>query len=112
MRKKIYVSQIDDVYIQQNFKTIGELFNGIPFLKGDFQFLTFQIKTTGSAIKIPHTLSYTPVDAIFLSVVGGSASFNYSSFDSTYININATVTTSPMTIRAIVGRYSEEGVNV
>jgi hypothetical protein len=109
---KLYVSQLTDQFLQRNFRIIGDIFDASPFLRGEWRFMTFQIKATGSAVKIPHTLSYTPLDAIFLSVVGGTATFNYSSFDATYISINATVTASPMTIRAIIGRHSEEGVNV
>lgn len=112
MRFKLYVSQFDDPYIQQNFKTIGDLFRGIPFLKGEWKFLEFQVLATGTGQKVTHTLGYTPKDVIVTSTIGGSITFNYNSFDGTYLNFDATVTTSPMTVRAFVGRYSEESVNV
>lgn len=112
MKKKMYVSQFDNPYLQENFKTLVELANETPFLKGQWSFLTFSINTTGTAIKIPHTLKYTPLDTILLSVIGGSVTFNYTNFDGTYISIDATVTSSPMTVRMLLGRYSEDTLNV
>lgn len=112
MKAKLYVSQIQDPYLQQNFKTIGDQFSGIPFLKGDWDFLELQIKASGTNIKVPHNLQYQPKDVILLSVINGSIVFNYDLFDKTYINVTATVTTSPMTVRLFLGRYTEETVYV
>lgn len=112
MRRKLYISQFEDPYLQQNFLTIGDIFNQNPFLKGEWRFLTFNVLATGAAVSIPHTLPFRPSDAILLSVVGGTVSFNYNLFDATYISLNATVSASPMTIRMLIGRYSEDTVNV
>lgn len=112
MRKKLYVSQFSDPYLQSNFYTLSELCNETPFLKGQWNFMTFQVKANGTSMKVPHTLKYRPLDVILLSVVGGSVIFNYTEFDSTYISLDATVTSSPMTIRMFLGRYSEDTVNV
>lgn len=111
MKIKLYVSQLEDPFLQQNFKNIADLFQKNPFLKGEWRFLELTFTTTGATVKIPHTLDFTPKDAILLSVVGGTATFNYNLFDSTYLNVNATVTTSPMIVRVLVGRYTEESVN-
>jgi hypothetical protein len=112
MRKKLYVSQFDDPYLQQNFKSIGEVFSSIPFLKGQWRFYEFEIKSTGSNIKIPHNLGFQPKDIFVTSVINGTITFNYSSFDNVNLDLNATVSTSPMTVRAFVGRYTEDTVNV
>jgi hypothetical protein len=112
MRTKLYISQIEDPYLQQNFNAIGGQFSKIPFLKGDWSFLEFQIKTTGNNQKIPHTLPYQPKDIILLSAVNGSITFNYGLFTPVYLDINATVTTSPMTVRVFVGRYTEDSIYV
>lgn len=112
MKSKLYVSQIEDPYLQKNFSTLGEQFSTIPFLKGDWGFLEFKIKTTGNNQKIPHNLPFQPKDIILLSNVDGTITFNYGLFDRTYLNINATVTTSPMTVRIFVGRYTEESLYV
>lgn len=112
MRKKLYVSQFDNIYLRRNFDVIGEVFQKCPFLKGEWEFITLSFTTTGSNIKLPHTLKFTPLDVILLSSVGGTITFNYNLFDSTYLNVNATVTTSPMVVRLFVGRYTEESINV
>lgn len=112
MRKKLYVSQFQDPYLRQNFESIGDLFQRCPFLKGEWLFLPLSFTTTGNNIKIPHTLPFRPSDVILLSAIGGSLTFNYNLFDSTYLNVNATVTTSPLAVRLFVGRYTEDSVNV
>ena len=112
MKKKLYISQIDDIYVQQNFKAIGEIFSTIPFIKGTWQFCVFTVKTTGSNIKIPHGLGFQPKDILVTSTIGGTVTYNYSLFDRTYLDVDATVVTSPITVRAFVGTYSEETINV
>lgn len=112
MRQKLYVSQVKDVMSQQNFKTIGDLFRLIPFLKGDWRFIEFEVPATGSLIQVPHSLPYTPSDALLLSQVGGTITFDYGSFDDTFIYVTATVTSSPMAVRAFIGRYTEDSINV
>ncbi len=112
MKKKLYVSQIDDVYIQQNFKTIGELFNGVPWLKGEWRFFSFEITTAGTNQKLSHNLGYTPTDIIVTSTIGGTIVFNYNNFTSQFLDVTTTVTSSPLKVRAFIGRYSEDAVNV
>jgi hypothetical protein len=112
MRKKIYVSQFDDPYIQENFKSLVELANDTPFFKGQWFFMSLPVIASGVEQKFPHNLPFTPLDIIVLSVVGGSVVFNYTKFDSTFINLDATVTSSPMTIRMFIGRHSEDTLYV
>jgi hypothetical protein len=111
--KKLYVSQIEDPYIQENFKGIGDLFKGNPFLKGEWRFMTFTIATSGTGLQVAHNLPFIPADIILTSVIGGSITFNYSSFDVKFINIDATVSgATPMAVRVLVGKYSEDSVYV
>lgn len=112
MKKKLYVSGIEDPYIQQNFKTFGEIFNGSPFLKGEWRFLEFQITRSGTNVQLEHKLNYTPTDVIVTSVINGTITFKYASFNNIYLVFDATVTTAPMTVRAIIGRYTEETIGV
>lgn len=112
MRAKLYVSEFADQYLRANFQTLGRLFAVTPFMKGDWAFMTTEVIQTVSNLKIPHLQPYIVKDTILLSVVGGSVTFNYNEFDGTYISLNATVTSSPMTIRMFLGRYSEDTVNV
>lgn len=112
MKKKLYVSQIEDIYVQQNMKAISDIFSNNPFLKGQWRFLTFEVKTTGTNIKLAHNFNFTPSDVIVTSVINGTITFKYASFDKDFLVFDATVTTAPMTIRALIGRYTEETVNV
>lgn len=112
MRKKLYVSQIEDVYVQQNMKAISDIFSNNPFLKGQWRFITFQVKATATGLKLQHNFNFIPLDVIVTSVINGTITFKYDQFDATYIVFDATVSTSPMTVRALIGRYTEETVNV
>lgn len=111
MRKKLYISQLDDPYLENNFNILGDLFRSIPFLKGEWRFIEFTVKTTGTQ-KIPHGLNFRPKDVLVTSVIGGTIVFNYSDFDSTFLDVTATVSSSPMAVRALIGSYSEDSVNV
>jgi ribosome-associated toxin RatA of RatAB toxin-antitoxin module len=114
MKKKLYVSQIEDLYVQQNMKAISDIFSNNPFLKGQWRFLTFQVANAGTTIKFQHNFNFTPADVIVTSVIGGTITFKYEQFDKDFIVFDATLTvaTTPMTVRAIIGKYTEETVNV
>jgi hypothetical protein len=112
LKKKLYVSGIEDPFIQQNFKTFGEIFNGSPFLKGQWRFIEFQVPRSGTNTQFEHKLTFVPTDVIVTSVINGTITFKYASFNSTYIVFDATVTTAPMTVRALIGRYTEETIGV
>jgi len=112
MKKKLYISQVEDPYMQQNMKAISDIFSNNPFLKGQWRFLTFQVKTTGTSIKFAHNFNFIPADVIVTSVINGTISFRYDQFDADFIVFDATVTTAPMTVRVLIGRYTEETVNV
>ena len=114
MKKKLYVSQIEDIYVQQNMKAISDIFSNNPFLKGQWRFFTFTVKATGTNVKLEHNFNFIPADVIVTSVIGGTITFKYASFDKDFIVFDAalTVATTPMTVRAIIGKYTEETVNV
>jgi ribosome-associated toxin RatA of RatAB toxin-antitoxin module len=112
VKKKLYVSQIEDLYVQQNMKAISDIFSNNPFLKGQWRFITFEVKTTGTNIKLAHNFNFTPSDVIVTSIINGTITFKYASFDKDFLVFDATVTTAPMTVRAMIGRYTEETVNV
>lgn len=110
--KKLYLSEIKDQNTQQNFKAIAEIIGSTPFTKGEWTFREFTIPVTGSNLKIAHNLNYTPADVILTSQIGGTITFNYSLFDATFLDVTATVTSSPLIIRAIIGKYTEGSVYV
>jgi hypothetical protein len=112
VKLKLFVSQLEDPYLQQNFKTIGDLFRGIPFLKGEFKFVEFEVRQSGTGQRVQHGLPFLPKDVIVTSVVGGSVVFNYTRFDAKFLDFDATVTSSPLVVRAFIGRYTEDTINV
>jgi hypothetical protein len=109
---KLYVSQLEDPFLQQNFKTIGEIFNQGPFLKGQWRFITISVAAAGTGIKYEHGLPFTPTDLLVTSVINGTFTPTYASFDKDFIVFDATVTTSPLLVRGFLGRYTEDTVNV
>lgn len=112
MKKKLYVSQIEDIYVQQNMKALSDIFNTNPFLKGQWRFITFDVQATASGVKLQHNLPFTPADVLVTSVINGTLTLKYASFDDTFIVFDATVTTAPMTVRAFIGKYTEDTIGV
>ena len=112
MKKKLYVSQVADVFVQQNLKAFGDIFNASPFLKGTWRFITFQVTNSSTSIKLQHNLPFTPTDMLVTSVINGTLTIQYASFDKDFIVFDATVTTAPMTVRALIGRYTEDTIGV
>lgn len=114
MKRKFYVSQIQDAYMQQNMKSFMDVFNATPFLKGQWRFITFTVKTSGTGQKLEHNLAFTPADVLVTSVIGGTITFKYDQFDKNFLVYDATLTVStvPMTIRAFIGTYTEGTIGV
>ena len=112
MKKKLYVSQVEDVYMQQNMKAISDIFNTNPFLKGQWRFMEITIQNTATAVKYQHNLPFIPTDVLVTSTLNGTITFKYASFDKDFLVFDATVTTAPMVVRALVGRYTEETIGV
>ena len=112
MKKKLYVSQVTDMYMQQNMKALSDIFSTNPFLKGQWRFFNFDLTVTGTNVKLEHKLGFVPTDVLVTSVINGTIVFKNASFDSTNIVFDNTVTTSPMTVRAFIGRYTEDSIVV
>lgn len=108
MKAKIYTTEITEQYSRKNFEILRDLVNGSPFFKGGFQFRELSIPTTGTGLKFAHNLGFLPKDVILMSVIGGTITFNYNRFDSENLDFDATVSSSPMTVRALFGTYTEE----
>lgn len=112
MKRKFYVSQVEDIFMQQNMKSFMDVFNATPFLKGEWRFITFTVNATVTGRKLEHNLSFTPADVLVTSLIGGTITFKYDQFDKDFIVFDATVSASPMTVRAIIGRYTEDTIGV
>lgn len=116
MKKKLYVSQVEDLYMQQNMKALSDVFNTNPFLKGHWHMIKLTIPNSGTAIKYEHNLDFTPSDVIITSVINGTITMRYAEFDGKFIVFDATVTSStpqlPLTVRVLIGRYTEDTIGV
>jgi len=103
--------QIEDKLVQENFQTLQDFINEEPFLSAEFRLLERSFSSDGVDVKVAHGLSFVPKDLIQTSKKGtGTITWNFDKFDrdSLYATITGTSTTNVLTVRALVGSYSEE----
>lgn len=105
MRKfpKMLRVQIDDPYVQENFKRLGDYARQDAIITSNFQFLSLNVPKAGSNQKLEHNLNFTPLDVIILNnSTNATVAFNYSLFDDTFLNLNSS---GPTVLRLLLGRY-------
>jgi hypothetical protein len=104
--------EIEDQYVQENFKRIMDYGNANPLDRANFQFFSIEIPeipvtippSTSVNIKYRHGLGFTPLDVIIMHNSNNAAiTLNYSKFDSNELDINASGATL---LRCLVGRYT------
>lgn len=103
---RLFVNEIEDPYVKENFERLTRFVNDQSFLRGEWQF--FEITFTGAVTnyKHKHNLGFVPKDILQTSKTGaGAITFNYTSFDSTNIDIT---TTGACVVRFFVGSYRDE----
>lgn len=94
---------IDDLYIQENFKRIGNFFRDDATARCNFYFLPVEIIGSGSNLAYPHNLNFTPKDVIMLSnSTNATVVFNYQNFDGQNIYLTSS---GPTSLRLLLGRY-------
>lgn len=98
----LFRKEIDDEFSQENFKRIGDYFAEDPVSNGGFKFFEVSIPSAVTGYQHPHSLGYQPKDVILLhNSTNATVTFNYLSFDKTFISI----TTSGATVlRFLLGR--------
>lgn len=101
------VKEITDPVLRDNFQALVNYFRDQNQL---YNFGHLEILPTANEtnIRIRHGLSYTPKDVIITRVVGlGTLTFNYSLFDSEYIDVTATGINAndPLRVRCFIGTY-------
>lgn len=102
---RLFIGEIADSFISENFKKISDYFTQNVWDRGKFFFLEYEFKSAVTNMPVSHTANFTPKDVILLSVSGGqTVSFSYDLFDKNNIYVT---TSGPCKIRAFVGRYSE-----
>lgn len=102
----LFVKEISDTFLQENFKRLQEALKSEPILNPSFLF--YSITTTGAVTDatFKHNLSYVPKDVLLMNVSAAqTVTFNYDLFDAT--NIFYT-TTGACTFRFFLGRYGEK----
>lgn len=101
--------EIEDPYVQENFKRIMDYGMANPLDRSNFQFFSIEIPApiapaTSVNIRYKHSLGFTPLDVIIMHNSNNAAiTLNYSKFDSNELDITASGATL---LRCLVGRYT------
>jgi hypothetical protein len=96
--------EIEDQYVQENFKRLMDYGNANPLDRANFQFFSIDIPSAVTNFKYRHGLGFTPLDVIIMHNSNNAAiTLNYSKFDSNELDINASGATL---LRCLVGRYT------
>lgn len=102
---KLYTTQIEDQYVQENFKRIQQFTRDEPTLNGNFKFFEIVVPSAVTGKKFKHNLGFTPRDVIFLSATNNVLPvWKYDNFDGEYIEFD---TSGATTIRVFIGKYLE-----
>lgn len=105
MKVNLFLHEISDRYLRENFKRIIASFKE-PINAAQFKFFEIDIPTLVLNYRFAHHLNFIPTDIIQTSLIGGSSLvWNYELFDSTYLDIT---TSGACTVRAFIGAYQEE----
>ena len=96
--------EIEDPYVQENFKRIMDYGNANPLDRSNFQFFSIEIPAATTNFKYKHGLGFVPLDVIIMHNSNNAAiTLNYSKFDSNELDITASGATL---LRCLVGRYT------
>jgi hypothetical protein len=96
--------EIEDPYVQENFKRLMDYGNANPLDRANFQFFSIDIPSAVTNFKYRHGLGFAPLDVIIMHNSNNAAiTLNYSKFDSNELDINASGATL---LRCLVGRYT------
>ncbi len=96
--------EIQDLYVQENFKRIMDYGNANPLDRSSFSFLSIEIPGAVTNFKFKHNLGFVPLDVIIMHNSNNAAiTLNYSKFDSNDLDITASGATQ---LRCLVGRYT------
>lgn len=94
---------IDDFYVQENFKRIGNFFRDDSLAKCNFYFLPVTVAAAGTDLAYKHNLNFTPKDVIMLNnSTNATVVFNYQIFDDQNIYLTSS---GPTSLRLLLGRH-------
>ena len=102
---KLFLNEVEDQYLLENFIRIEDFINGQVMFKGQFQHFEIVIPAAVTNFKFKHNLGFQHKDVIQTSVIGaGVLTWNYDKFDAKFLDIT---TTGPVSVRAFIGAYKE-----
>lgn len=102
---KLFEGDIEDLPTERSFRELLKFVNTQPFLKGTWRRMEIVIDGAKTNYKVEHQLGVLVTDFILTyESVGGALTVNYANFTDTYLDFT---TSSAVTIRFFVGRYSE-----
>lgn len=107
MSLKLYTVEVSDEISRENFFRINNYVREDNLRKSRFRFFEFSVLSAVTNLKIPHKLTFTPLDVISLSVRNSDATivtWHYDDFDKTNVVVS---TSGPCTVRIYLGRYEE-----
>lgn len=103
--KKLFLEEIADKYIQENFRRLREYLTLEPLLRGRFYF--FEIGVSGAVTdqKFAHNLGFPPQDVLQTSLVGpGTLTWKYDQFTRDFLVFS---TTDKCTVRVYIGSFNK-----
>jgi hypothetical protein len=99
----LFTKEIEDQFVQDNFKKIETFMREFPFAVINMDFYEIIFAGPFTNYKHKHSLNFTPKDVIMThNLNNATVTFNYSLFDS--VNIDLTVSAAT-TIRFLLGRF-------
>lgn len=106
---KLLVKETNDEITRENMKRLQrEITQTQVILKGEWKFFEITFDTAVTNFKYPHKFNFVPIDVIQTSMIDGLTAviWNFDLFDRTNLDIT---TADSGTVRAFIGRYSEDG---
>ncbi len=101
----LFINEIEDEKLQENFKRITEFFLSQRLLGAEFKHFKITFPNAVTNAKFRHNLGFRPLDIIQTSSIGpGVLTWNYDKFDANFLDVT---TTGAVTVRAFVGSYQE-----
>jgi hypothetical protein len=107
MHITLFLKELTDTYIRENFYRLLQYFAQQPLLNADFAFFEVEIPAA-QKFNLAHGLNFIPIDVILLSATGDNRFyFRYQEFTKTNLYIQAL---GPVRIRFLAGNYSNSGI--
>jgi hypothetical protein len=105
MKLHLNLPQIKDQYVRDAITSLYEELLNQSILRGEWTHYEFTFTSAVTNFRFRHHLGFLPKDVIVTSTTGvGAATFNYSLFTDTYLDIT---TTGACVVRAFIGSYKE-----